>query len=349
MTIYSFWKIFKDKKIPFSHRLKILLFFFTRFREFINIFENVNRLYPYLRKTNFDIIFSAHSGWIFPLTFVLSRIFNKKIIVMGHGNDFLIRNPLSLKSYYFRNVDKIVVSNNLMGKYIKSIHHLNENQLEVINRGVNLEESEVHFSKEELRKKYNIPGDAFVILSVGRHDSRKKFDLVIKAISKINEIKQLPNVKYYLIGEGVETPKLKELTNELKLENQVEFLGSCSNEERNEFYKLSDLFIMPTITQPRKIEGFGIVFLEANYFKLPVIGTSSGGVKEAIIDGETGFLIKPNDLNSLVDKIIFLYNNKEIRANIGEIGYKRVLNEYTWDKIIKDYLNLFQEILKSKN
>ena len=61
--------------------------------------------------------------------------------------------------------------------------------------------------------------------------------------------------------------------------------------------------------EEQDIEGFGIVFLEANYFKVPVIGTATGGISEAIIDGETGFLIKQNDINDLVEKIIFLYNN----------------------------------------
>ena len=83
----------------------------------------------------------------------------------------------------------------------------------------------------------------------------------------------------------------KKLVKRLNLEKDVKFLGNCDIETRNKFYKMSDIFLMPSITTKNDIEGFGIVFLEANYFKVPVIGTRTGGIVEAIIDGKTGFLI----------------------------------------------------------
>ncbi|MFX1311236.1 MAG: glycosyltransferase family 4 protein [Promethearchaeota archaeon] len=344
LSIYSFWKIFRDKTMPFSHRIKIILFFFTRSKEFINIFENICRLYSHMKKIDFNLLFCAHSGWIFPLTFVLSKLFNKKMVSMAHGNDFLIRNPLTLKTYFFKNCDKIIVSNKIMKRYIKEIHHLEDDRVEIINRGINPNDSELNISKEDLRKKYDIPEKQFVILSVGRHNSRKKFDLVIKAVNEIKKNYPSLNLKYYLIGQGEETLNLKKLTKELKLEKQVEFLGTCSNEKKNEYYKLSDLFIMPTISQYNSIEGFGIVFIEANYHKLPVIGTLTGGVKEAIIDGQTGFLLRMNDLNSLIEKILALYNDRNLRIKMGEAGHERVIKDFSWDNLIYQYISIFKKI-----
>jgi len=104
---------------------------------------------------------------------------------------------------------------------------------------------------------------------------------------------------------------------------------------------------MPSITESNNIEAFGIVFLKANFFKKPVIGSNTGGMAEAIIDDTTGFLIEPNNLNDLVEKILFLYNNKEKREQLGEKGYRRVITEFTWDKIVNKYINLFQDVLKS--
>lgn len=92
------------------------------------------------------------------------------------------------------------------------------------------------------------------------------------------------------------------------------------------------------------MEGFGLVFLEANLFKVPVIGASSGGIKEAIINGKSGFLIEPNDIHGLIEKINFLYNNQEIKTEMGEYGQKRVITNFNWEELIQKYFKLFNEI-----
>ena len=150
---------------------------------------------------------------------------------------------------------------------------------------------------------------------------------------------------YYLIGEGEKTLYLKNLTKQLNIQNYIEFLGSCSHNKRNKFYKLSDIFLMPVHTQKNDIEGFGIVFLEANFYNLPVIGTATGCIKEAIIDGKTGLLTKPNDLNDLIEKLLFLIDNEKDRNEMGIEGHKRVLNEFLWDRIINDYIYIFEGVI----
>ena len=341
-VINSFWHVIRDKRTPFSHRLKIIMFLILKPKILMKVIENVSNLLPYLKKLDFDIIVGGNSGWIFSLVFILSRFFDKKLISLAYGTDFLIRNPLSLKTFYFRNTDKIIVINNEMKQLIKNMHQLDENQLEIINVGLDLKELEVKESKKELRDEFNISEKQFVLISVGRHVPRKKFDLVIKAVSEIKKLKPSLDIKYFLIGEGQETLYLKKLTKQLNLENQIEFLGSCDFEKRNKFYKLSDIFLMPVEPKKNNIEGFGIVFLEANYYKVPVIGTATGGIIAAIEDGETGLFIKPNDLNDLVEKILYLYENENLRRQMGEKGHNRVNNEFSWLKIVDDYIRVFK-------
>lgn len=344
--LFSIWKIIRDNKIRTSHKINLILYFFIRPKEFIRILKNLSDLYPIFKRADFDLIVSGNSGWILPLVFILSRIFNKKLISIAFGNDFLIQNSLSLKTFYFRNLEKIIVITHKMKNLIKRMHHLNDDQIEVIRVGVNLNDLKVKESKEELRKEFNIPEEKIVLLSVGRHTYRKKFNLVIKAVKELKTIRPSINLKYFLIGEGKETFYLKELTKKLDLQNEVEFLGICSLEKRNKFYKLSDLFLMPSVTEKNSIEAFGIVFIEANYFKIPVIGSKTGGMIEAIIDGETGILIEPNNLNDLVEKILLLHDDNKKRRQLGENGYKRVLTEFTWDKIVDEYIATFQKVLK---
>lgn len=125
-------------------------------------------------------------------------------------------------------------------------------------------------------------------------------------------------------------------------------LGAVDDFTRDQFYKLSDLFILVPELKKDSIEGFGIVYLEANYFKLPIIGSSSGGVKKAIIDGKNGFLIKPGDVNSLKEKILSLYYNELLRNKMGEFGRQRTLEHFNWDKNILIYQNILKRLIDKK-
>ena len=338
-NIYGILKL-TQSKFP-----KIFTMPFDFLRNFIN-------LSIFLNKMDFDIIMSGNSDWsLLVLVSILSKIFKKKLILMAHGNDFLIRHHLpinfSFKTFFFKKADKIIISNKTMKKFIKEIHHLNENKLEIIHRAVNPIESQVKESKEELRKKFEIPPDYFIILSIGRHVPRKNFDFVIKAINKIKEIRPELKIRYYLMGSGPTTDNLKKLSEKLKLKKEVIFLGNLDTQKRNKFYKLSDLFVMPSIVEKNTIEGFGIVFIEANFYKVPTIGTFSGGVVEAIENGKTGFLIKTNDLDALVEKIVYFIEYESERQKMGHYGYSRVMDEFTWNKIIDQYINIFEQIIEN--
>lgn len=349
-TFKSFWALIRDKQTLFSHRINMILYLLLNPRKLIWTIDNLIHIYPYLKEIKFDIIFGGNTRWCLPLNFIISRFFKKRIITMAYGSDFLLGWPLSLKSSYYKNLDKIIVICNQMKQLIKNVHHLNEEQLEIIHIGINAEDLDVKESKIELRRESNIPLEQFVILGVGRHSSRKKFDLVIRAIYNIKKLRPALNIKCFLVGEGQNTKKLKQLTKKLKLKSEVDILGFCDFETRNKFYKLSDVFIMPSISSKNNIEGFGIVFLEANYHKIPVIGSASGGIIDAIVNNKTGLLIKPNSLKDLVDKILYLYDNEHNRIKIGENGYNRVINDFTWDKIIPDYIKVFEDlILKRKS
>jgi phosphatidylinositol alpha-1,6-mannosyltransferase len=315
----------------------------------MKIIANINMLYPLLKKLDFDVIFSGNSSWILPLNLILSNMLKKKMATIAYGLDFLVHSSLTLRTYYFRSTEKIIVITNQTKDLIKKIHHLKNSQVKVIYVGINLEDLEIEDTKENLRKKFNIPLEDQILLSVGRHVERKNFGLVIKALGEIIKIRPKLNIKYYLVGEGPETQNLKNLVKKLNLENYVKFLGSCDIKTRNMFYKMSDVFLMPSVTKKNDIEGFGIVFLEANYFKVPAIGTNTGGIVEAIVDGKTGYLIKQNDLNDLIEKILLLIDNEKMRKTLGENGYKRVVEKFQWKNIVEEYIALFENMLKKTN
>ncbi len=337
--------LLQKTNVPYLVRIKLVMYLFTKPSVFLKTISNISILAPILTKMRFDFIFSPHCGDIIPLIYILSKIFHKKVVSLAHGTDFLIQNRFSLKKYYIQNIDYFILNCNWTKKLMLKIHRIEESKLIVINRGVIVSDLEVIEDKTQLRNLYKIPQNIFVILSVGRHISRKNFDFTIRAIAKLKE--QYPSIiiKYFLIGDGPMTISWKELTETLNLQDEVQFLGEVDLKTRNQFYKLSDLFIMTAKTEKNDVEGFGIVFLEANFYKIPVIGSKSGGIVDAILDKETGYMINPENIEDLMGKILFLYKNEKIRKEMGEKGYKRVIKDFNCSKISDEYLYFFKIIL----
>ena len=186
----------------------------------------------------------------------------------------------------------------------------------------------------------------FTLLSVGRLIKRKGQDLVIKSLINLKKI--IPELKYEIVGNGPEEIRLKNLVKGYNLEKIVNFNGEVNKKELNRIYSNCNIFVLPTkFIKPNDIEGFGIVFIEANSFSKPVIGGKTGGVAEAIENGKSGFLINPNSKKELYDKIIQLYKNRKLLKKIGNYGKKRVINKF-YRKKNKKFVKFLNEVYKIK-
>ncbi len=193
---------------------------------------------------------------------------------------------------------------------------------------------------DDFKEKYNLSGKK-VVLSVGRLVERKGFDMVIRAMPEI--IRVHPDVVYVLVGGGPFRQSLENLANVLSIEKYIRFAGRVPDEELFKFYNLCDIFVMPsrTLEDRGDIEGFGIVYLEANACEKPVIGGKSGGVTEAIEDGITGLLVDPFNKDEIAQVIIKLLSDRELAQRLGKNGRKRVVEELNWQRAVE----LFQENL----
>ncbi|MBI3290942.1 glycosyltransferase family 4 protein [Candidatus Falkowbacteria bacterium] len=196
------------------------------------------------------------------------------------------------------------------------------------------------YEKEEIIKNHNLTCKK-IILTVGRLVERKGHDMVIKSLPKI--IKALPEVVYLIVGDGPDRPRLAQLVNRLNLKNYVKFIGPVSAKNLPAYFDLADVFIMPSRQLPNgDVEGFGIVFIEANLFGKPVIGGRSGGVPEAVINGKTGLLVNPHDVEDIAEKTITLLTNQALAAKLGLQGLERAAEEFNW----QDQTEKIKEILK---
>jgi glycosyltransferase involved in cell wall biosynthesis len=171
----------------------------------------------------------------------------------------------------------------------------------------------------------------FNILSVARldsNDSYKGIDSVIKTIPSL--IRDIPNLKYTIVGKGDDKERLEQLAKDLKVEKYVEFKGFVECIEP--YYQYCDIFALPS-----RGEGFGIVYIEAMKYKKPCIACDEGGQTDIVIDNKTGFLCRYDDIECLKYKILKLYQNEKMKNEFGENGYKYLVDNFTFDKF-KDRL-----------
>ena len=134
---------------------------------------------------------------------------------------------------------------------------------------------------------------------MGRLDERKGHKLVLEAM------KDLENIEYLIAGSGDMEEEIKQKIQKLDIEDKVEMLGYVPDEDLVQLYHESDCFIMTSTQTQNSIEGFGIVYLEANAAGLPVIAANIGGTASAVKDGETGLLtsIEPAEMKNKIEEI----------------------------------------------
>ncbi|MGQ8364681.1 glycosyltransferase family 4 protein [Glaciecola sp. 1036] len=171
--------------------------------------------------------------------------------------------------------------------------------------------------------------DRFVIITVGRLQKRKGHDIMIKALPSIKQ--QHPNVLYVVIGDGEEKQYLEGLVDQFSLESDVQFLTGLNDLEMIKCYQQCDLFILPNRTIENDIEGFGMVLLEAQACGKPVIAGDSGGTKETMLIGETGWVLDCTEAQKLANSMIPIIENKDRLQEMGAKGREHVLKELEWN------------------
>lgn len=193
---------------------------------------------------------------------------------------------------------------------------------------------------EYLKNKYNLEGKT-VLFSLGRLVKRKGFDKVIEALSGMPE-DQIKNLTYFIAGQGHREEYLKQLV-PLRLSKKIIFLGALSDREKWTWLNLCDIFLMPSRDITGDFEGFGIVYLEANLCGKPVIAGRSGGIRDAVVEGENGLMINPESIEELLSAINTLANNEAMRRELGETGRLRAIRDFNWENRaseIASFINL---------
>ena len=303
-------------------------------------------LIPYnlLKKRSYDVF---HATTLLPSGFFAShfnRLFaHKKSFVTIYGNDVLMgfknKKKRSMIERTFEKVDKIIAFSDSTKNKVKELYGVGEDRFKVIYPGVSVPSID-QTKIDELKRKYDITDDDFVILFVGRLVKRKGIDDLMNAVGNIKE----ENLKLLIVGDGPEEEELKKLREKLNLQKRVIFTGRIPYPDIFPCYKLSDVFSMPSkyLRDEGEIEGLGIVFLEAQSYGVPVIGTNSGGIPEAIDDGKSGFIVPENDPSAIRDRISELMSNRKLHEKISEHAIEFVQKKFSWKGCVDNHINLYK-------
>ncbi len=177
-----------------------------------------------------------------------------------------------------------------------------------------------------------------VLLTIGRLIERKGVDKVIEALGIVK--KRIPDFLYIIAGEGPYEEELRQLAIKLDLSDRIFFSGYVSEECKHLYYQAADIFIMPSREMRNgHVEGFGIVFLEAGAYSVPVIGGRSGGIPDAIEDGVSGLLVEPFDVEEISSAIIRLFEDEDYSREVGSRGRKRVESKFNWHVLVNEARN----------
>ncbi len=177
------------------------------------------------------------------------------------------------------------------------------------------------------------------IVYLGRIKAYKRVDVIIRAMHAIRQ--RISGARLVIIGSGDGLPALRKLTDTLSLsEGIVKFAGFVSEEEKVEYLRKAWVAVN---TSPK--EGWGIVGMEAQACGTPVVVSDAPGLRESVIDGETGYLFQFGDVVELADKVSQLLESPEKRAQMGSTA-ARWAEKFTWDKAAEDTDKLIREILE---
>lgn len=244
---------------------------------------------------------------------------------------FLERLLWKYLEWYYKHCEKVFVPSKSMLSWLRDIGFGQEFTL--WSRGVDTNLFSPEKRTSELRRSFGIKEDDVVVAFVSRIVWEKDLRTVIDVSKKL--IKENKNIKILVGGDG---PALEAMQNELP---EAIYAGYRSGEKLAEVYAVADVFFFPSDT-----EAFGNVTLEAISSGLPAVVADAVGSSSIIVDGETGYIAEPKNIDDFTNKIRRLTDDIELREKMSKAARERAM-QFKWDTIMNGLLNDYHEVVRN--
>jgi len=250
-----------------------------------------------------------------------------------------------LELIMFRFAKAIVVNAEAVRLHLLGLG-VNKNKPVVIHNGLDLDRFPTNLDTSETRRyisgllpaSLNGAGPVFVTMVANMHHDVKNYPMFLRAASRVYQ--SLPNAIFLLIGSGDLTESLRQMAAELGIGNNTLFLGHRDNVP--DLLRISDVCVLSS-----KAEGFSNSILEYMACGKPAVATDVGGAREAIVEGETGFLVKSNDDQTMGDRILQLLKDRERAVYMGALGRQIVESQFSCEAQLRKTENLYSCLLQN--
>lgn len=280
----------------------------------------------YAKKHKIPLVLTYHGDWVsnyggtfrnyavqFSNTYLVDKLLEQSTVI------------ISPSSHYIQE-----------SRFLKKYSH----KVVCIPNGVNIEDFEVTYSKEQCRSITGLPQNHRIIIFMGYLAPHKGPEFLLEAVYRL--IQKQSDVLLVFMGTGILFKELKDLTHQLGLDNHVVFLGHISDKNfKAMVLKAADIFCLPSL-----YECFPLVILEAMASGLPVIASNISGIPELITHGKNGLLCQPGNSSELEEAINYLLENDTTRKEMGILN-RILIKNYSWDEIASKTEKLYSDIRQS--
>jgi glycosyltransferase involved in cell wall biosynthesis len=287
------------------------------------------RIRKILKRERVDIL-NTHSGRDSLLAGIAGRLIGTvKVVRTRH----LIL-PISSRISYSLLPHKVITVSNAVKQYLVNAR-IPENKIVAIPTGVDLANFDPERYAGDIRDELGLPRNVPLIGTVAILRYKKGHRTILDAIPAV--LQEMPDTHFVFAGDGPQASELRAIVSEKKLSDRVHFLGL--RQDIANVLKSLDIFVLTTLQ-----EALGTAFLEAQAMGVPVIGTRVGGVPEALVEGETGLLVPPQDPSALAESILSLLRDPERRHRMAALARPWVQRNYSVElmgrSVHAEYLSL---------
>jgi len=296
------------------------------------------KLMRLFRQNKTDIIHTHNIGpWLYGT--IAARLTGVRAIVhTEHSNLFLSQNKLMIAERYLVRFTSYVISDSVkVYKHLVDLQKVNSDKIKIIYNGINTDVFRSERSGLNLmRKELNLKENSKMIGIVARLEPVKDHLTLLNAFKIVTE--KIPGSILLIVGDGSQRIILKQKVAELKLNQNILFLGSRGDIPN--ILSALDVFVLSS-----ENEGLSLSLLEAMAMGKPVVATNAGGNPEIVTDGITGMLVPQKNPQKMAEAIVKILKNQDIGRKMGEAGRKRVEEKFSLDRMVREYEALYEECL----
>lgn len=324
------------------------------FREAANLFKKLNE------EERFDLVDSEEIGYGFsfaqyfsgdiPFIVTVHEVFMRKIrdeasrsfknLIKSGNNYFKYRIRFHRRYRMILNrAVKIIAVGVQQSCDLKREYEISDNKIKIVSNGIDTDQFRPD-SAEDLKAKLKLSGEKIVV-APGRIDKYKGFDVLISAFHLV--LKKWKDAKLIIVGNGPFQMDLEKMANSLGIEDRVLFTGRIPYEDMPKYYNIAEVIAFPTL----RTECFPLVALEAMSCGKPIVASRIGGLMEIIKDGIDGILAEPGDISDLEKKLLMLFDNDNLRAELGERARNKIIKRFSLERMVDETIDVYQEVLNA--